>query len=65
MILGSWLYFDPQVWSHLGDTVLPRLLLNTSWLIVGVGIGTLLLGVPLALLTVMCEFPGDASSTGR
>ena len=58
VILGSWLYFDPQVWSHLGDTVLPRLLLNTSWLIVGVGIGTLLLGVPLAWLTVMCEFPG-------
>lgn len=58
VILGSWLYFDPQVWSHLGSTVLPRLLLNTTSLIVGVGVGTLLLGVPLAWLTVMCEFPG-------
>lgn len=58
VILGSWLFFDPQVWSHLGSTVLPRLLLNTLWLIIGVSIGTLLLGVPLAWLTVMCDFPG-------
>ena len=54
VILGSWLRFDPQVWSHLGDTVLPRLLLNTSWLDRRGGYRrALLLGVPLAWLTVM------------
>ena len=58
VILGSWLYFDPEIWSHLGATVLPQLLLNTFWLVLGVGAGTLLLGIPLAWLTVMCEFPG-------
>ncbi|MGB5467435.1 MAG: iron ABC transporter permease [Sedimenticolaceae bacterium] len=58
VILGSWLYFDPQVWSHLGGTVLPGLLVNTGWLIFGVATGSLLLGVPLAWLTVMCDFPG-------
>ena len=58
VILGSWLYFDPQVWSHLGGTILPGLLVNTGWLIFGVATGSLLLGVPLAWLTVMCDFPG-------
>jgi iron(III) transport system permease protein len=58
VILGSWLYLDPQVWSHLGSTVLPQLAVNTFWLILGVGVGSLLLGVSLAWLTVMCEFPG-------
>jgi len=58
VILGSWLFFDPAVWSHLGTTVLPQLLVNTFWLVLGVAAGTLLLGVPLAWLTVMCDFPG-------
>lgn len=58
VILGSWLYVDPDVWSHLGGTVLPELLLNTTWLVLGVAFGSLVLGVPLAWLTTMCEFPG-------
>ncbi len=58
VILGSWLAFDPEIWTHLGGTVLPRLLVNTFWLIVGVAVGTLLLGVSLAWLTATCEFPG-------
>jgi len=58
VILGSWIYFDPAVWQHLGSTILPTLAVNTAWLIIGVAIGSLLLGVPLAWLTVMCEFPG-------
>ena len=58
VIVGSWAYFDPAVWTHLGTTVLPRLLSNTFWLIGGVGVGTFVLGVSLAWLTVMCDFPG-------
>jgi len=58
IILGSWLFFDPQVWAHLGGAVLPGLLTNTLWLVCGVGLGTLLLGVPLAWLTATCDFPG-------
>lgn len=58
VILGAWLAFDLAIWSHLGNTLLPRLLANTLWLVVGVALGTLLVGVPLAWLTAMCEFPG-------
>ncbi len=58
VILGSWFFVDPQVWSHLGGTVLPQLLVNTFWLVLGVAVGTLSLGVSLAWLTTMCEFPG-------
>ncbi len=51
---------DPQldVWRHFGEFVLPRLLFNTFWLLLGVGIGTALLGISLAWLTATCEFPG-------
>ena len=58
VILGSWLFFEPEVWVHLGGTVLPQLLVNSFWLVSGVALGTLLLGVPLAWLTATCEFPG-------
>lgn len=58
VILGSWWGVDSEVWGHLGSTVLPELILNTSLLVVGVGIGTTVLGVSLAWLTSLCEFPG-------
>ena len=58
VIFGSWLFFEPETWRHLGATVLPGLLRNTLWLIFGVAVGTLVLGVPLAWLTSSCEFPG-------
>ena len=53
-------FSDPQAdtWAHFGEFVLPRLLLNTLWLLLGVGAGTALLGVSLAWLTAVCEFPG-------
>jgi iron(III) transport system permease protein len=52
--------FSPtdQVWRHLVDTLLGELLLNTLWLVLGVGLGTTLLGVSLAWLTAACDFPG-------
>lgn len=49
-----------EVWQHLAATVLSDYLLNTLYLSLGVGIGVLLLGVPLAWLCSMCEFPGRA-----
>lgn len=52
--------FDPQpeIWSHLAEFVLPGVLKNTLTLLLGVGMGVLLLGVSLAWLTAVCEFPG-------
>jgi len=58
VIVSSWL--DPQsaVWRHLAETVLGRLILNTCILGVGVSLGVLVIGVGMAWLTAMCDFPG-------
>ena len=58
VLLLSWQSIDGQIWSHLWATQMPRLLGNTLTLIVGVGLGVTLLGVSLAWLTSLCEFPG-------
>ncbi len=47
-------------WLHLKQTVLPEYLANSAWLVLGVGIGVLLVGVSTAWLTAMCRFPGKA-----
>ena len=47
-----------DILSHLSEFVLPELIVNTLWLVLGVGIGVSVLGVSLAWLTAMCEFPG-------
>lgn len=58
VILSSLGQIDLSLWQHLGDIVLPTLLANTAILLTGVGIGVLLLGVPLAWLTAVHDFPG-------
>ena len=47
-----------EVWAHLADTVLLDYLSNSFWLVLGVGLGVLVIGIPAAWLTSMCEFPG-------
>lgn len=49
---------EQEIWQHLFDTKLDRLLLNTLILILGVGVGVTALGVSLAWLTSVCAFPG-------
>lgn len=58
VVLASFLDPQPEIWSHLAQYVLPGVLANTGVLLVGVAAGSLLLGVPLAWLTAVCEFPG-------
>ena len=58
IIFSAWGEPVSAVWTHLANTVLPDLLRNTLVLIVGVGSGVFVLGVGLAWLTTMCEFPG-------
>jgi iron(III) transport system permease protein len=50
-----------EVWLHLGRTLLPEMVRNTFLLLVGVGFGTLLLGVSLAWLVVAYRFPGHGA----
>ena len=46
------------VWQHLWNTVLTDYVVNSLLLMLGVGCGTLLLGISAAWLTAMCDFPG-------
>lgn len=47
-----------DIWQHLVDTVLSEYLFNSALLMLGVGCGTLLIGVAGAWLTSVCLFPG-------
>lgn len=58
ILLFSWASPETAIWQHLIATQLGDLLRNTLVLLVGVAVGVSLLGVPLAWLTAMCEFPG-------
>ncbi len=65
VLLLSWGTVDTQIWSHLLETQMTRLLSNTLILLLGVGAGVTLLGVSLAWLTSLCEFPGRRWLDGR
>lgn len=58
VVLASWLQPQPEVWEHLREFVLPSVLANTLRMAAGVALLTLVLGVSLAWLTAVCEFPG-------
>jgi len=49
--------FGPT-WSHLASTVLSDYVINSSLLLIGVALGTLLIGVPTAWFTSVCDFKG-------
>ncbi|QEP43683.1 iron ABC transporter permease [Ectothiorhodospiraceae bacterium BW-2] len=58
LIVVAQLFGTSNHWQHLVDTVLGGYLINSAILVLGVAIGTLLLGVPTAWLTAMYHFPG-------
>jgi len=47
-----------DIWAHLASTVLPLYIGTTLQLMIGVGLGTLVIGVGTAWLVSMCRFPG-------
>ena len=55
---SSFARVEGDILAHLTEFVLPELVGNTLWLMLGVGLGVSVLGVSLAWLTAMCEFPG-------
>lgn len=57
-LFSSWSQIDRQLWQHLLDTQLTGLITNTLLLVVSVALATSLVGVSLAWLTALCEFPG-------
>jgi iron(III) transport system permease protein len=58
VIFSAWGKPEEDILGHLAEFVLPELLSNTFWLLLGVGLGVTFLGVSLAWLTAMCDFPG-------
>jgi len=58
VILFSFLSPSGEIWTHLMETVLTDLLINTVKMVSGVFAVTLVLGVSLAWLTAACNFPG-------
>lgn len=48
-----------DVWQHLASTVLDDYVLNSFWLMIGVGTGVFIIGVGTAWLVTMCKFPGS------
>ncbi|WP_245523066.1 ABC transporter permease [Thioalkalivibrio sulfidiphilus] len=47
-----------DVWQHMRETVLRDYVVNSLLLMLGVGVGVLLIGIPAAWLVSLCEFPG-------
>lgn len=58
VLVLSWQSVDPAIWGHLLQTQMLRLITNTLVLVLGVGVGVVVLGVSLAWLTSLCDFPG-------
>lgn len=58
VVLGFVFVPAGEVWQHLAATVLTDYIKNSLLLMLGVAIGTLLIGVTAAWLTSMCQFPG-------
>lgn len=57
VILSSLGEFNAEIWQFLLEYELPTLLLNTLWLVLGVGMGVILLGTSTAWLTAIHSFP--------
>ena len=49
-----------DVWQHLVETVLGKYVLTTLHLVLGVGLGTMVIGTGTAWLVTICRFPGRA-----
>jgi iron(III) transport system permease protein len=58
VIVGHLFVPHGETWKHLAETVLSRYVVNTLWLVFGVGVGSLVLGASAAWLVTMYRFPG-------
>ena len=58
VVASAWLLPGGELWTHFAQTLLSDLVLSTTILLIGVGLGVSVLGTILAYLVVMVEFPG-------
>ncbi len=58
--IASSLFSDQrELWRHLAETQLRDIFGNTIVLLIGVGLGTVVIGTGTAWLVTMCRFPGS------
>lgn len=57
-VASSLLVWQGDLWRHLADTQLRDIVGNTVVLLLGVGVGTVVIGTGTAWLVTMCRFPG-------
>jgi len=57
-VLYSVLLPSGDVWLHLKETVLSEYIVNSFLLVLGVSVGTLIIGISTAWLCSVCDFPG-------
>lgn len=58
-ITSSLFTWQGDLWRHLVETQLSDIVSNTIVLLLGVGIGTVIIGTGTAWLVTMCRFPGS------
>jgi iron(III) transport system permease protein len=58
-IASSLLSWQGDLWRHIAETQLSDIVTNTAVLLVGVGLGTTVIGTGTAWLVTMCRFPGS------
>ena len=58
VVIGLALAPSGDIWAHLVDTVLGHLVSTTLMLMIGVGVGTFIIGTGTAWIVTMCRFPG-------
>jgi iron(III) transport system permease protein len=58
-VASSLLTWQGDLWRHIVETQLSDIVGNTLVLLVGVGIGTTVIGTGTAWLVTMCRFPGS------
>ncbi len=58
-IASSLLSWQGELWRHIAETQLSDIVGNTVILLVGVGLGTTVIGTGTAWLVTMCRFPGS------
>lgn len=59
LTVASFVFYPAgDVWRHLASTVLDDYIVNSLSLMIGVAVGTLVIGVSTAWLVTLCRFPG-------
>lgn len=58
VVFSAFLTPADDVWRHFAETILGEILINTLALAAGVGLGSVAVGVGLAWLIAVCDFPG-------